>query len=229
MSEKTNDNDRNLVATGLAVLKAYFLKIVRNNSPDVPKPLFYDSYWNGIISSFPWNRVVVNGTQIQPDGGECYGNSIYNDHMFHYGYLVYTAALIAHMDPSFLREPGVKDFINTLTRDYASPVDDQHFPFSRNFDWWHGHSWAAGTKASSDGKDLESTSEDAMALLAIKLWGKVTGDKSMEARGDLQLAILKRSVQAYFLWETGNDIQRATHLLPFKSSGIVSFQCAVPG
>jgi endo-1,3(4)-beta-glucanase len=208
-----------LIDISLAALKGYFLKIVKNKSPNIRKPLFYDIYWDGIVSSFPWDREDIGG---KPDGGECYGNAIYNDHQFHYGYLVYTAALIAHMDAGFVNEPGVKDFINTLVRDYASPVDDQYFPFSRSFDWWHGHSWAAGTKGSSDGKDLESTSEDAMAHLAVKLWGKVIGDKSMEARGNLQLAVLKRSINSYFLWESGNNIQNATKLTPFKSSGVVS-------
>lgn len=220
MAEKTNANDQFAVTVGLTALKAYFSKIARNEK-EVPHPLFYDSYWNGIVSSFPWDR-IIDGKRLPPNEGECYGNGIYNDHMFHYGYLVYTAALIVHMDPGYLREPGVKDFVDSLARDYANPVDDAYFPFSRNFDWWHGHSWAAGTKSSDDGKDLESTSEDAMALLAIKLWGKVTGDKSMEARGDLQFAVLKRSLQAYFFWETGKNLQEADLMLPFKASGIVS-------
>jgi glycosyl hydrolase family 81 len=33
--------------------------------------------------------------------------------------------------------------------------------------------------------DLESSSEDTFASYAIKMWGKVTGDANMEARGDV--------------------------------------------
>jgi endo-1,3(4)-beta-glucanase len=213
MSRETSDEDQKLAQLAndrLKMLKTNFLKVTRNA---VTHPLFYDDYWNGILSSLPFEKKNV---------GHCYCNAIYNDHMFHYGYLVYTAALIVHMEPSFLDERGVKDFINHLIRDYANPVDDAYYPFSRNFDWWHGHSWAAGLDVGSDGKNLESTSEDAMGLLAIKLWGKVTGDKGMEARGNLQLAILRRSLRLYFLWETGNDIQLANKFIDYKVTGIVS-------
>jgi endo-1,3(4)-beta-glucanase len=213
-----NSNDVNLALKGLEQLKGYFRRIAQNRTPGIPKPLFYDPYWNGIVASFNWNR--EGGAAA--DGGECFGNANYNDHMFHYGYIVYAAAMIAHMDPGFLNEPRVVDYVNTLIRDYANPVDDKFFPFSRNFDWWHGHSWAGGLHPALDGKDIESTSEDAMSLLAIKLWGKVTGDKTTEARGNLQLAILKRSLQSYFFWETGNGIPQAKDLLSFKSSGVVS-------
>ena len=66
------------------------------------------------------------------------------------------------------------DWVNTLLRDAANPSStDPYFPFSRSFDWYHGHSWAKGLFDSGDGKDQESTSEDALFSYAMKMWGYV--------------------------------------------------------
>lgn len=43
----------------------------------------------------------------------------------------------------------------------------------------------------------------------MKMWGRVTGDAAMEARGNLMLAVQKRSFANYFLMETGNVNQPA--------------------
>lgn len=72
---------------------------------------------------------------------------------------------------------------------------------------YHGHSWAKGLFESGDGKDQESTSEDAFASYALKMWGKISGDSSMDARGSLMLAIQARSFQHSFLMERDNQVQ----------------------
>lgn len=108
-----------------------------------------------------------------------------------------------------------------LARDYANSINgDSYFPFSRNFDWYMGHSWAEGLFASADGKNEESSSEDTMASYGIKMWGKVINDKNMEARGNLMLAIQARSLQNYFLYLDSNDVQPA-NFTGNKVSGIL--------
>jgi endo-1,3(4)-beta-glucanase len=133
-----------------------------------------------------------------------FGNVIYNDHNFQYGYWVYAASVVASLDPSWLSDRRNKAWVNSLVQDFSNPVDDQYFPFSRSFDWYHGHSWATGVDALIDGKSQESSSEDSHSLYAVKLWGHVSGDYAMEARANLQLAILKRSLHNYFLMDTDN-------------------------
>lgn len=156
------------------------------------------------------------------DPGADYGGSYYNDHHFHYAYFVYTGAVIGYLDPSWLKQGGNKAYVESLVRDYANSIpNDKFFPFSRMFDWYHGHSWATGLFETADGKNEESTSEDAFSLLAVKLWGKVTGDASMEARGNMMMAVLKRSLRNYFLLESDNVNQPAA-FVPNKESGIVS-------
>ena len=113
-------------------------------------------------------------------------------------------------------------FLYEITLQFTSARrDTDDTQFSRSFDWYHGHSWAKGLFDSGDGKDEESSSEDAFASYAIKMWGKVIGDANMEARGNLQLAIQARSFQNYFLMASDNTVQPA-RFIPNKVTGIVS-------
>lgn len=169
-------------------------------------PLIYDTTWKGAISSCG-------------NSGCDFGNAWYNDHHFHYGYFIYTAAVIAHIDPTWLTTTN-KAYINTLIRDFANPsTSDTMFPQFRSFDWYAGHSWAHGITASADGKDEESSSEDYNAIYGMKLWGQVIGDASMEARGNLMLAVMRRSMQSYMLMDSDNAIEPAA-FVPQYAAGI---------
>ncbi|KAI5286077.1 hypothetical protein KEM55_000415 [Ascosphaera atra] len=46
-----------------------------------------------------------------------------------------------------------------------------------------------------------------MFAYGVKMWGKTVGDASTEARGNLMLAVLKRSLRNYFLMESDNKVQ----------------------
>ncbi|KAI4129135.1 MAG: hypothetical protein LQ338_002370 [Usnochroma carphineum] len=180
-----------LARLGLGQLKLAFARFATNQQIH---PLVYETAWKGVVSS---------GTYTTGDPGQDFGNTYYNDHHFHYGYFIHAAAIIAYLDPPWLQLN--KDWVNTLVRDAANPSsEDPYFPFSRMFDWYHGHSWAKGLFESADGKDEESSSEDAFFAYAIKMWGRVTGDRSMEARGNLMLAILARTLRNYFLLQDTN-------------------------
>lgn len=130
-----------VASAGLAKLKVQFSRFVNNTQQ---YPLVYDSAWGGMVSS---------ASYVTGDSGLDFGNSYYNDHHFHYGYFVYAAAVIGYLDPSWLKQGTNKAWVNSLVRDYANPVtNDGYFPQSRMFDWYHGHSWAAGLFESFDGK-----------------------------------------------------------------------------
>jgi endo-1,3(4)-beta-glucanase len=200
--------DQQLKSIGLSKLKSVLQTWVSNKQN---RTLAYDSIWGGVVAQWAWD---VNDIRVE------FGNAIYNDHNLQYGYWVFAAAVVAFLDPSWLQRWENKNWVNLLVRDYANPVADQNFPFSRAFDWYHGHSWATGLDAFPDGKSLESTSEDAHSLYAIKLWGHVIGDEAMVARANLQLAIFKRSLQNYFLMESSN-IQQPRRFIGNKAAGIV--------
>ncbi|KAI1211269.1 glycoside hydrolase family 81 protein [Annulohypoxylon truncatum] len=184
-----------LAQTGLKKLKVAFSRFATNRQQF---PLYYDSAWGGLVSS---------ATYQTGNNGADFGNTFYNDHHFHYGYFIYAAAIIGYLDPGWLTKENV-DFVNTMVRDIANPSPlDKYFPIFRNFDWYHGHSWAHGLFETADGKDQESSSEDAMHAYAIKMWGKTIKDSNMEARGNLMLAIIARSLNRYYLYTEDNKVQ----------------------
>ncbi|KAF2427716.1 glycoside hydrolase [Tothia fuscella] len=193
----TNDLTKNtgLAAAGLVKLKAAMQTFVQKKQS---YPLAYDTVWGGIVSTAGYT-----------DTGADFWDTNYNDHHFHYGYFVYAAAVIAHIDPSWLtiNSGSNKIWVNALVRDYANSISDDLYLYSRNFNWFHGHSWAKGLLDSGVGKDQESRSEDSFASYAIKMLGKSIRDSNMEARGNLMLAIQGRSFQNYFLMESTHTVQ----------------------
>lgn len=181
-----------LAQEGLRTLKVAFARFADNAQRF---PLVYESKPHRSSSSNPvsrltlefcildaWGGVASSATYATGDRGVDFGNTLYNDHHFHYGYFVYAAAVIGHLDPSWLT-PANRAYVDTLARDFANPsARDPYFPVWRSFDWFHGHSWAKGLFDSLDGKDQESSSEDTMQAYALKMWGAVSGNRDMEAR-----------------------------------------------
>lgn len=196
-----------LATTALEKLKAAFATFVENRQVF---PLYYETAWKGIVSS---------ASYVTGDPGVDFGNTYYNDHHFHYGYFIHAAAIIGYLDPAWAQ--ANKEYVNTLVRDVANPSTlDTYFPVFRSFDWYHGHSWAKGLFETGDGKDQESSSEDAMFAYALKMWGRTIGDASMEQRGDLMLSILARSIQSYYLMDSDNKNQPAKFIRN-KAPGIL--------
>ncbi|KAK2595427.1 endo-1,3-beta glucanase [Conoideocrella luteorostrata] len=186
--------DKALEKTIMGQLKAAFGTFAANKQK---YPLIHEVAWGGLVSSASYKT---------GDAGVDFGNTYYNDHHFHYGYHILAAATIGHIDPEWAR--ANKDYVNLLVRDVANPSkEDKLFPTWRSFDWYHGHSWAHGLYAAADGKNQESSSEDMMCAYGLKMWGKVGKDPDLEMRGNLQLSILARSLQSYYLYKKENTIQ----------------------
>lgn len=203
--------NNDLALQGLNKLKSAFSVFTNNKQQS---PLAYDTTWKGLVSTLG----------LGGDSSQDFGNTYYNDHHFHYGYFVHAAAVIAQVDNDIGGGTWLaqnKDFVNTMVRDVANPSgSDIYFPLWRSFDWYAGHSWAKGIFESTDGKDEESTSEDVHFAYGMKLWGRVIGDSAMEARGNLMLAVLRRSLNSYFLYLDSNNIMPAK-IIGNKVSGIL--------
>ncbi|ANB11364.1 Dse4p [Sugiyamaella lignohabitans] len=199
--------DDALTQKGLTKLKDVFAVFSRNQQQN---PLVYDTTFKGLISVAGYN-----------DPNADFGNTYYNDHHFHYGYFFHAAAVIGQLDKEYggnwINENRV--YVNSLLRDTSNYGEDKEFPISRSFDWFVGHSWAKGLFLSGDGKDEESTSEDYHFAYGVKLWGLVSGDAAMESRGNLMIAIMRRAMNKYMLFEDDNCIQ-PKKVLKNKVSGI---------
>ena len=84
-----------------------------------PNKLLYEDVWGGVVSS--------NGLHNEQAD---FGNGMYNDHHFHYGYHVYAAAVLARADPSWGQQWN--DRVLHMISDVAEPSRaSQWYPFTR--------------------------------------------------------------------------------------------------
>eukprot|EP00435_Cladocopium_sp_Y103_P052068 s892_g16.t1 len=170
-------------------------------------PFIYDKSWGGLVScgcnyDDCWGSCAPKCTNdvSQPascpalhQAGQNFGNGFYNDHHFHYGYFIYSAAVPRL--PRSIRylcrissegEYGMnsdwerhwRPQILTLIRDYANPSSaDSKFPLARHKDWFMGFSWAGGIKFEPLGRNQESVSEAINSYYAIACYGTVIANR----------------------------------------------------
>jgi len=148
--------------------------------------LLYDQTWGGVVSQCGLY-----------DQGCDFGNGMYNDHHFHYGYHIYTAAVIAKKDAAWGSEWN--DRVLHMISDVAEPSRTSPFyPFTRTKDWYDGHAWASGIFMFADGKNQESTSESVNGWYAIYLYGLVMGNTRVKDLGRLMTALEIRAAHRYW-------------------------------
>ena len=142
-------------------LEAVFSRWFIRESNATPPTFFYDSEW-GTLIGYP----ASYGSDEQ-----------LNDHHFHYGYWIETAALLGMYEPLWLKSAQGGRAVSLLARDIATPTrTDPMFPFLRHFDVYAGHSWASGQAPFGDGNNEESSSEAVNAWASVALFASETGD-----------------------------------------------------
>ncbi|PWJ44272.1 glycosyl hydrolase [Sediminitomix flava] len=120
-----------------------------------------------------------------------------NDHHFHWGYFIHSAAVLEQYYPGWAEKWG--DMINLLVKDAANPTrDEQMFPFLRNFSPYAGHSWANGMASEPFGNDQESTSESMQFNSSLIHWGTVTGNTEIRDLGIYLYVTEQSSVNEYW-------------------------------
>ena len=163
-------------------------------------PLRYDTSWGGVVSS----------------SGGSFGQGLYNDHHFHYGYFLYAAAAMAKDNPAWVAQYG--DKVMDLVRNLANPApSDPHYTYLRNKDWFVGHSWASGLYEFGDGRNQESTSEAVNAWYSLYLYGLAIGNERIRDLGRLMLTTEIRSTQRYWQVDSSDGIYDE----PYASNKVV--------
>lgn len=114
----------------------------------------------------------------------------FNDHHFHYGYFIQSAACVGLYDKQWLND--YKDVIKQLIYDIACPYRNNTdcvadcgnaYPYLRSFSPYECHSWASGYEDERTGNNQESTSEAINAWAGIILYGELTGDTKIRDLG----------------------------------------------
>lgn len=131
----------------------------------------------------------------------------YNDHHFHFGYFIYSAAILAMYDSEFANDYG--QMINLLIKDIANTTrNDSDFPFMRHFDFYESHSWANGMGGQDNtGIDQESSSEAMNTWSAIYLWGLATDNKEYENLGVYLYCNEYEAIKYYYFDTDGNILK----------------------
>ncbi len=186
----------------LGSMKTYLNPWLTNTTSTQVYSLAYDTTWGGVVS---YNALTTSPAG-NPNQATEFGNAVYNDHYFHWGYYIYGAAVIAHFDSAWAT--AHKDQVNALVRDIAnpSPSGDPYFTQFRHHDWYEGHSWAAGLQANGDGRNQESTSEAVNAWYGINLWGLATGQSDLRDVGRYLQAKETRAAQTYWQMPSTNNV-----------------------
>mmetsp|Transcript_33944 Transcript_33944/g.82302 ORF Transcript_33944/g.82302 Transcript_33944/m.82302 type:complete len:649 (-) Transcript_33944:306-2252(-) len=153
--------------------------------------LVYDKTWGGLV--------IEHGLKYP---NEDYGNGYYNDHHFHYGYMIYTIATWYYLDPKSASKAlggNLGLYAEALVNDIANGDPDlKQFPIARHFDFYEGHSWASGLFKMPDGREQESTSEAVNAYYAVTLLGQVLNDRSMSDFGRILCSMEILSARSYW-------------------------------
>jgi endo-1,3(4)-beta-glucanase len=136
----------------------HFASLILDNK--VTDQLVYDSEFGGIVSK--------NGLANSNDD---FGNGRYNDHHFHYGYILYACAVMGSLNSTFVSEYGA--VVDNLLYDVAHSTGTSLFPLARHKSWFDSHSFASGLFPFSDGKSQESSSEAVNCYFGAYLWSKV--------------------------------------------------------
>ncbi|EGZ12996.1 hypothetical protein PHYSODRAFT_334826 [Phytophthora sojae] len=149
-----------------------------------------------------------------------FGNTMYNDHHFHYGYWAHAAAIINRLDPTWSKLGKLNTMANLLVRHVANYNPEvKFFSRSRSFDWFHGHSYSHGVTPFADGKDQESTSEDVNFAFGMYMFGKATNNAALTVVGKLMTRVNAHAIKTNFYIEDANQIH-PTNFRPNKVTGI---------
>ena len=125
-----------------------------------------------------------------------FGSDELNDHHFHYGYLIYAAAVVSANDPALADK--IAPVVDLVVADIASAQSSSAFPQYRNFDPYAGHAWASGSSPFADGNNQESSSEAVNAWNAVALWGKVRGNADLQTQATWMMSTEANAAKLYW-------------------------------
>ncbi len=129
--------------------------------------------------------------------GASFGSDEFNDHHFHYGYILSALGMLAADDPGLVER--YRRVADLLALDLASPVDSEFFPRRRVFDAYRGHSWASGLAPFRDGNNQESVSEAVSAWNGLALWARASGNDPLRADAEWMLSLETEAAVAHWL------------------------------
>jgi endo-1,3(4)-beta-glucanase len=175
-----NETDSDLAAVVDETVQTLYTAMASLLDSATKDKLVYDANLGGIVTSDGLANTMAD-----------FGNGRYNDHHFHYGYVLYASAILGRLDPSFVKNYGNKvdalfyDVANNANVQSSEPSKGAFFPGSRHKLWFDGHSYASGLFAFGNGKSQESSSEAVNCYYGAYMWSLVTNGATEEPQKDV--------------------------------------------
>lgn len=176
-------------------------------------PLVYDRTYGGIVSAASLDSERCLGE---------FGNAGYNDHHFHYGYLLHAAAVACRAVDGFCDKH--REALHNLVSDIAQPPSDHGgaFPVARHKDLYDWHSWASGLYPMANGRQQESSSEAANGYYGAALAADALGDEALGKWAKTLLAMEQLAAQAYWQVPKESTLYAQRFVAQQRMVGIVS-------
>jgi len=160
-------------------------------SEDV-RTFVFDDVWGGVV-----------GLEAS------FGADTFDEHLTHYGYFLFTAAVLGRRNPELLEQWG--SAVSALAFDIATPVTSTEVPALRGLDIYKGHSWALGTGNSEDGNVQKSSTESVSAWNAVALWAQVAGLSWLDDLAVWAMSLEAESARRYFVHFDDSDPVRSSY------------------
>jgi endo-1,3(4)-beta-glucanase len=131
-----------------------------------------------------------------------FGNELFNDHHFHYGYFIAASGIL--LDSVEPEDQGqlyarLKPGLDALVSDVANLDPQNGFTLLRNFDPYEFHSWADGRALAGDGNNQESTSEAINRWYGLYRLGEAINRPDLLELGKAGWAMEREATQIYWL------------------------------
>ena len=187
---KSDSQVQAAIAPALAVLESCVEKVLSQG-------LLYDASTGMVIES----SSLANA----PYYAENYFNIASQDQIFHYGYFVTAAALVADLDAAWLQKKlpsgagTYRDVVDCVVRNVSSPsTTDTYFAPWRSVNWSQGHATASGLNAMyGDGPNEESFAEEGNYWQGLAMWAKLTGNAPLADVAGVGLARCAEAIKAF--------------------------------
>jgi len=142
-----------------------------------------------------------------------YDSDTFNDHHFHYGYFIYSSALLCMLDDDFRQQYG--PMAREVARDYANWQRSADEPWFRTLDPYCGHSFAGGLGNGGNGNGQESTSEAIQGWGGVWMLGAALQDQEMLEAGIMGYTLETRATSEYWFDRQRRNIDFTKYNHPY--------------
>ncbi len=142
-----------------------------------------------------------------------YDSDTFNDHHFHYGYFIYSSALLCLLDEDFRQQYG--PMAREVARDYANWERSTDEPWFRTLDPYCGHSFAGGMGNGGNGNGQESSSEAIQGWGGVLLLGAALQDQDMLEAGIMGYTLETRATAEYWFDKQRRNIDYTKYQHPY--------------